>query len=67
LEIVALLQRGRATARVECEREDEIGNLARSFNSMGERIETLLTAEKRLLQDVSHELRSPLARLLSFA
>jgi two-component system sensor histidine kinase CpxA len=33
---------------------------------MADRIETLLTAERRLLQDVSHELRSPLARL-SFA
>jgi len=33
---------------------------------MAERIQTLLTAERRLLQDVSHELRSPLARL-SFA
>ncbi len=30
---------------------------------MAERIQTLLTAERRLLQDVSHELRSPLARL----
>jgi two-component system sensor histidine kinase CpxA len=33
---------------------------------MADRIETLLTAERRLLQDISHELRSPLARL-SFA
>jgi two-component system, OmpR family, sensor histidine kinase CpxA len=33
---------------------------------MANRIETLLVAERRLLQDVSHELRSPLARL-SFA
>lgn len=30
---------------------------------MAERLETLLTAERRLLQDISHELRSPLARL----
>ncbi len=42
---------------------DEIGKLARTFNLMADRIETLLTAERRLLQDVSHELRSPLARL----
>jgi signal transduction histidine kinase len=58
--------RGDLSIRVECDRQDEIGNLARTFNSMAERIETLLTAERRLLQDVSHELRSPLARL-SFA
>src|SRR5947209_4630247 len=43
--------------------QDEIGNLARSFNAMADRIQTLLTAERRLLQDVSHELRSPLSRL----
>lgn len=58
--------RGDLSARVTSRRKDEIGNLARSFDSMAERIETLLTAERRLLQDVSHELRSPLARL-SFA
>jgi signal transduction histidine kinase len=58
--------RGDLSARVETRRRDEIGNLARSFNAMAGRIQTLLTAERRLLQDVSHELRSPLARL-SFA
>jgi signal transduction histidine kinase len=65
-ETVERFGRGDLTARVELERKDEIGNLARSYNSMADRIETLLTAERRLLQDVSHELRSPLARL-SFA
>jgi two-component system sensor histidine kinase CpxA len=40
--------------------------LSRAFDRMAERIGTLLTAERRLLQDISHELRSPLARL-SFA
>jgi two-component system sensor histidine kinase CpxA len=30
---------------------------------MADRIQTLVTAERRLLQDISHELRSPLARL----
>ena len=42
---------------------DEISNLARDFDEMAERIETLVTSEKRLTQDISHELRSPLARL----
>ena len=42
---------------------DEIGALGRSFNSMADRIQTLLAAERQLLQDVSHELRSPLGRL----
>ena len=58
--------RGDLSVRVESKRKDEIGDVARSFNSMADRIETLVTAERRLLQDVSHELRSPLARL-SFA
>lgn len=43
--------------------KDEIANLGHSFNAMAERIQTLLVAERQLLQDVSHELRSPLARL----
>jgi two-component system sensor histidine kinase CpxA len=58
--------RGDLAARVRSRRKDEIGELSRSFDDMADRIQTLLTAERRLLQDVSHELRSPLARL-SFA
>jgi two-component system sensor histidine kinase CpxA len=57
---------GDLSIRESSRRRDEIGDLARSFDRMADRIETLLTAERRLLQDVSHELRSPLARL-SFA
>ncbi len=45
------------------ERHDEVGALARDFNRMAERIEALVAGERRLLGDVSHELRSPLARL----
>lgn len=54
---------GDLTVRVPTTRRDEIGALARTFNHMAERIQTLLAAERRLLQDISHELRSPLARL----
>ncbi|HMC58945.1 MAG TPA: ATP-binding protein [Candidatus Solibacter sp.] len=57
---------GDLAARVNTRRKDEIGELGRAFDRMAERIATLLTAERRLLQDISHELRSPLARL-SFA
>lgn len=64
--IVDQFGKGDLKARVQPKRKDEIGDLGRSFDSMADRIETLLTAERRLLQDVSHELRSPLARL-SFA
>lgn len=42
---------------------DEIATLARDFDRMAARIEALVTQERRVLQDVSHELRSPLARL----
>jgi two-component system, OmpR family, sensor histidine kinase CpxA len=44
-------------------RRDEIGALGRDFDRMAERIEALVASERRLLADVSHELRSPLARL----
>ncbi len=54
---------GDLTARVEMHRRDEIGEVGRSFDNMAARIQTLLTAERQLLQDISHELRSPLARL----
>jgi len=55
--------RGDLTARVSMQRRDELGRLARTFNQMADRTQTLLTAERRLLMDISHELRSPLARL----
>jgi len=44
-------------------RSDELGELARDFDRMAGRIEALVNAQGRLLRDVSHELRSPLARL----
>lgn len=44
-------------------RKDEIGDLGRDFDSMAKRIEITLQSQQRLLRDVSHELRSPLARL----
>lgn len=55
--------RGDLSVRLKSPRKDEIGELSRSFDRMAERIGTLMTSERRLLQDVSHELRSPLARL----
>jgi two-component system sensor histidine kinase CpxA len=42
---------------------DEIDALIHDFNHMAERLESLVDAQKLLLRDVSHELRSPLARL----
>jgi two-component system sensor histidine kinase CpxA len=42
---------------------NEIGDLARDFDHMAERMEGLIKGQKRLLLDISHELRSPLTRL----
>lgn len=42
--------------------KDEIADLSRDFNTMAERTQSLLQSQKRLLRDVSHELRSPLTR-----
>jgi len=44
-------------------RRDEVGQLGRDFNVMAERLESMVKAQQRLLGDISHELRSPLARL----
>lgn len=44
-------------------RKDEIADLAADFDTMADRIQQLLQAQRQLLQDISHELRSPLARL----
>lgn len=43
-------------------RRDEIVDLAQSLDTMAERIDALIAAQRGLLRDVSHELRSPLAR-----
>ncbi len=44
-------------------RRDEIGDLVRDFDAMAERLYLLVSSQKQLLSDISHELRSPLARL----
>lgn len=44
-------------------RRDELGLLVGDFNAMADRIEELISGQRQLIYDVSHELRSPLARL----
>lgn len=44
-------------------RADELAEVTRAFNEMAERVERLVRGEKELLANVSHELRSPLARI----
>jgi signal transduction histidine kinase len=55
--------RGDLASRFQSMRKDEIGDLGHAYNEMADRIQLLLQAQRRLLQDVSHELRSPLARM----
>ncbi|WP_133135378.1 two-component system sensor histidine kinase CpxA [Legionella rowbothamii] len=43
--------------------KDEIAQLSDEFDRMAEQLEALVSSKERLLQDISHELRSPLARL----
>ncbi|MEO8026484.1 MAG: ATP-binding protein, partial [Bryobacteraceae bacterium] len=55
--------RGELDARADANRRDEIGQLARTFNLMADRLVGLRQSERRLLLDLSHELRSPLTRM----
>ena len=60
------LAAGDLNARAEAPRggrRDEIAELVRDFNTMAGRLQDLMSAQARLLNDISHELRSPLARL----
>ncbi len=52
-----------ARAAISHSRQDELGVLGRDFNTMAAQLEQLISAQKRLLADISHELRSPLTRL----
>jgi len=60
---IALFGQGDLSVRVPSKRKDEIGQLSGSFNEMAERLQRMIVSERRLLADISHELRSPLARL----
>ncbi|WP_229416917.1 sensor histidine kinase [Massilia eburnea] len=55
--------RGDLSARVQVQGRDEVAQLAASFNDSAARIEALVGAQKSLLANASHELRSPLARI----
>ena len=54
---------GQLAVRVAVEGDDEVARLALSFNEAAARIQALVQAQKSLLANVSHELRSPLARI----
>jgi signal transduction histidine kinase len=54
---------GALALRVDDTGDDEVAVVARTFNAAAARVEELLTSQKALLANASHELRSPLARL----
>jgi signal transduction histidine kinase len=60
---VEALGAGQLSTRITMEGDDEVGRLAHSFNRSAARIEALIEAQKTLLANASHELRSPLARI----
>jgi two-component system sensor histidine kinase CpxA len=57
------IARGDLTCRASVKSTDEIGELAGAFNHMAETIERMVKTTKELTANVSHELRSPLARI----
>lgn len=60
---VEALGAGQLSTRIAVEGNDEVARLATSFNRSAARIEELINAQKALLANASHELRSPLARI----
>ncbi|HYV45535.1 MAG TPA: HAMP domain-containing sensor histidine kinase [Myxococcaceae bacterium] len=62
-EVAGALGRGELATRTGLARRDELGDVARAFDEMAERISSLLRAQTELLANVSHELRTPLSRI----
>lgn len=57
------LANGELDTRIQSKRRDELGKLANDFDEMAKQIEMLVNSQQRLARDISHELRSPLARM----
>ena len=60
---VEAVAQGNLQTRVPVVRDDEIGRVAEAFNVMTDRVGEMIDDRERLLADVSHELRSPIARM----
>lgn len=58
--------KGDYDARIAYQSEDEVGELAKSFNKMADEVNTLEEARRSFVANVSHELRSPLASMRGF-
>ena len=59
---IKLFGEGRYDSRVDISTQDEIGELSKQFNAMASSIEELITARERLLRDIAHELKTPIAK-----
>ena len=66
-EITEEMFKGNFGVRVKVRSRDEIGQLGKTFNEMSQRLADLQKSRKELLADISHEIRSPLARIQSDA
>ncbi|MDX1335293.1 MAG: HAMP domain-containing protein, partial [Gammaproteobacteria bacterium] len=62
-EAAQALAAGNLDVRVHAKGSDEVAALGQDFDLMADRLNDMLEAQRRLLSDVSHELRSPLARM----
>jgi two-component system, OmpR family, heavy metal sensor histidine kinase CusS len=60
---IELFSRSDLSQRVQAKSGDEIGRLAKSFNTMADRLEESFNSQKRFISDAAHELRTPLASL----
>jgi signal transduction histidine kinase len=58
---VSAIEQGDLSQRVEVKSQDELGRLSQSFNRMADSLERSETQRQRLLADISHELRTPIA------
>jgi len=54
---------GHFDTRLNAKRRDEIGGLSEAVNTMAERLDSFVSGQKRFLGAISHELRTPIARL----
>ena len=66
-EVTEEMSKGNFGVRVRVRSKDEIGQLGNTFNEMSQRLADLQKSRKELLADISHEIRSPLARIQSDA
>ncbi len=61
--ILAEIADGNLSARVDIKGKDALGRLSQRLNSMADRIQELLGSQRQIIQAVSHEMRTPTARI----